>query len=361
MADFNTLFDALQKRAARVVILPHARPDGDALGSSLGLAAALKTLGHTVDVLSPTAFADFFRWLPGADDILVYPEAPKAVEEKIAAAEYVFALDYGDLDRIDDLGPIVAQSAGTQVNLDHHDDHKGFAEFTFADPSASSTSEMVVRFITRMGRLDLITPAAAEALYTGLVTDTGGFKHGPTTAAVHRAAALLVEKGADPAKIGHKIFNNYAPERLQFFGHCFRNRMTVLPDLKVAYIAVTAQDLIDFNIQTGGTEGLVNYALSVQGTNLGVLIIEYPERIKMSFRSVGSFPANALAQEFGGGGHYNAAGGATQTSLAETEAQLLALLKGPFREKLNYTAYATPQPQAGPSLPTVESNQPQSV
>lgn len=312
----------------KVVILTHFKPDADALGSSLGLSGYLKKKGHNVNVITPSDYPDFLTWMPGNNDVLIFhKEKPKAAEELIAKAEAIFCLDFSSLQRINELGVMVGQSAAKRILIDHHLEPERFADFEQWDQTAASTAELVYKLIAELGEESLVDENIANCLYAGLMTDTGGFRHPNTTIEVFKTAAALVRHGADPAKVSKLIYDTNTLERLRLMGYVLSEKLQVLPQYKTAYITLSAEDLKKFSSQTGDTEGLVNYGLSIKGVRLSVLISDRKENIKLSFRSLGEFSVNEFARKhFEGGGHKNAAGGQTNTTLEETLKKFLELL-----------------------------------
>lgn len=321
---FRQYFSSVRK----VVILTHFKPDADALGSSLGLAGYLKKKGHSVNVITPSDYPDFLTWMPGNNDVLVFhKEKPKAAEDLIGQADAVFCLDFSSLKRINELGLMVERSNAKKVLIDHHLEPEQFADFEQWDTNAASTAELVYKLIAELGDQNLVDRDIANCLYAGLMTDTGGFRHPNTTIEVFNTAAALVRHGADPSKVSKLIYDTNTLERLRLMGYVLSEKLHVLPQYRTAYITLSAEDLKKFSSQTGDTEGLVNYGLSIKGVRLSVLISDRKENIKLSFRSLGEFSVNELARKhFEGGGHKNAAGGQTNTTLDETLKKFLDLL-----------------------------------
>ncbi len=317
----------LISKSKRIAITTHQRPDGDALGSSLGLYHYLLGMGKKVKVVSPTAYADFLSWLPGAQDIVVAPEDMDLAKWTFEGADLIFCLDFNALHRINDLEPIVKDTDGKVVMIDHHKDPADFDDFRFVDDTASSTAEMIYRLLEGLGHLDLITHNIAECLYTGIMTDTGSFRFTSTTPDVHRLVANLMETGINVNAIYDRIMSNSTQDRLRFIGHCLLERLKVVPELKTAYIMVPKEVFKEYNIKTGDTEGLVNYALGIKDVNLGVLMTVQDNLVKFSFRSRGVVNSALLAGHFGGGGHFYASGGKSTESLEETEKTFLKLLE----------------------------------
>ena len=304
----------------KAVITAHQKPDGDAMGSTLGLYHFLKQLGHEVTVISPTNWAQFLDWMPGVDQVIDFEANKKEASEIVAAADYVFCLDFNILHRTKHLEPIIRDSKALKILIDHHQqpDTPSFA-FGISDVKMSSTCEMVYDFIVQSGHSNLINLDIATCLYTGLMTDTGSFRFPSTTASVHKIVAHLKELGLQHAKIHENIYDNSTEGRLKFMGNAFLNRMTVLPEFKTAIMAIPKTDIYKFELKTGDTEGLVNYLLSIEGIKFAAIVIDREEERKWSFRSKGNFDVNIFARtHFEGGGHANAAGGRSSKSLDET-------------------------------------------
>ena len=304
----------------KAVITAHQKPDGDAMGSTLGLYHFLKQLGHEVTVISPTNWAPFLDWMPGVDQVINFEANKKEASQIVADADYVFCLDFNILHRTKHLEPIIRDSKALKILIDHHQqpDTPSFA-YGISDVKMSSTCEMIYDFIVQSGHSNLINLDIATCLYTGLMTDTGSFRFPSTTASVHKIVAHLKELGLQHAKIHENIYDNSTEGRLKFMGNAFLNRMTVLPEYKTAVMAIPKSDIYKFELKTGDTEGLVNYLLSIEGIKFAAILIDREEERKWSFRSKGNFDVNIFARtHFEGGGHANAAGGRSSKSLDET-------------------------------------------
>ena len=304
----------------KAVITAHQKPDGDAMGSTLGLYHFLKQLGHEVTVISPSNWAQFLDWMPGVEQVIDFEANKNEASEIVAAADYVFCLDFNILHRTKHLEPIIRDSKALKILIDHHQqpDTPSFA-YGISDVKMSSTCEMIYDFIVQSGHSNLINIDIATCLYTGLMTDTGSFRFPSTTASVHKIVAHLKELGLQHAKIHENIYDNSTEGRLKFMGNAFLNRMTVLPEFKTAVMAIPKSDIYKFELKTGDTEGLVNYLLSIEGIKFAAILIDREEERKWSFRSKGNFDVNIFARtHFEGGGHANAAGGRSSKSLDET-------------------------------------------
>lgn len=329
-------FKEIISKPLKVVVLMHPKPDADALGSTLALTSYLTKKGHSVTPISPTDYPNFLNWLPGNEKVLVFQkERPLQAENAIKEANLIFCLDFNNLSRIFELGDMVAKSVAKKVLIDHHLEPEKFADFEEWDPTAASTAELVYQVIHDLGDDASIDQDMAECLYAGLMTDTGGFRHSNTSQKVFLVAAELVAHGANPAKISKLIYDTNTLERLRLMGFVLAEKLQVLPEYNTAYIVLTSEELKKFSSQTGDTEGLVNYGLSVKGVSMAALIYQRKDMIKLSFRSFGKFSVNDLARKhFEGGGHKNAAGGQSTLTLEETLKKFLDLLPQ-YKEELN--------------------------
>jgi phosphoesterase RecJ-like protein len=307
----------------------HHKPDADALGSSLGLAGYLKKLNHSVTVIAPSDYPSFLEWLPGNDDVIIYQNnTAEKVNKYVAEADLIFCLDFSSLSRINDLGEQVRKSAAKKVLIDHHLEPDHFADFEQWDDTAASTAELVYELIADLGHDNLIDISIAECLYAGIMTDTGSFRHNNTSHKVFVIAGKLVAHGADPHKISKLIYDNNSLERLRLMGFVLAQKLQVVPKFRTAYIVLSKDELSSMSSQTGDTEGLVNFGLSIKDVILSVLIYERKDgSVKLSFRSLDNFSVNDLARKhFEGGGHRNAAGGQTKLGLEGTLNKLLEIL-----------------------------------
>ncbi len=313
-------FKGLLNSPKNIVITTHHKPDADALGSSLGLAGYLKKKGHQVTVVSPTDYPNFLAWMPGNDEVIIFNEGGEAkTMELLHDADLIFCLDFSSLSRLNELGELVRQSKADKVLIDHHLEPEDFAKYVLWTTQAAATAELIHQLINDLGDNHLIDKGIAECLYAGIMTDTGSFKHPNTTQNVFMVCADLITKGADTAKVAKLIYDTNSVDRIKFLGYALNEKLKIIPELHTAYFAITANELKQFNSKTGDTEGLVNYALSIEGIKLAAVIIDRTEAIKMSFRSVGDFSVNEFARKyFEGGGHKNAAGGKSDLTLDET-------------------------------------------
>jgi len=312
----------------KVVITTHHKPDADALGSSLGLYNYLKKLGINANVVTPTDYGDFLKWMPGEKSVINFEENEAQSAELVANADLIFCLDFNALKRINNLGKLVEVSSAEKILIDHHLEPEGFEDYRLWTTGASSTCELIFWFIELMGHVDLIDEEIASCLYAGIMTDTASFKHPSTTATTHRVAAMLLEKGAKSNRIYEAIYDNYSLNRTRFIGFCLNEKLQILKEFNTALIVVSADELKKFSIITGDSEGLVNYGLSISGVQLSVLIIDRTVARKMSFRSKDKFPTNEFARKyFNGGGHFNASGGESSDPIDFVEAKFKEAIK----------------------------------
>lgn len=331
-----TELKGLQSTPKKIVITTHSKPDADALGSSLGMYLYLQKQGHDVTVITPTDYPKFLQWMKGNDAVLVYSEnTHQKAAELIEKADLVYCLDFSCLDRIGKVGEMVKNTKAKKVLIDHHELPEQFAYFDFWDVTAASTCELVYKLINDLGHRNLICADTADCLYAGIMTDTGSFKHPNVTKEVHLIVAELIELGADTAKVAKLIYDTNSLSRLKFLGFALNERLVVLEEHNVAYFAISADDLQRFNSQTGDTEGLVNYALSIEGITMSAVMIDRGDEIRISFRSVGDFEVSKFANKhFNGGGHKNASGGKSNLSLEETVQNFTAAV-ALYKKQLN--------------------------
>ena len=325
--DSKSLQALLDKRPI-ITIIPHTSPDGDAIGSTLGLYHFLKNQGHDVQVIAPTDFPDFLKWMPEADRILIYPDQESRAEQRIADSSLIFTLDFNNLLRAKPLTSFLQKALATFVMIDHHQQPDTYATITYSDEKASSTCELIYNTIVSLGSQEAIDQTIATCLYTGIMTDTGGFRFSMTSPQTHRVAAVLLEKGANCAQIASEVLDSYSIDRLQLLGTVL-DGLTYLKEYKTAYMSVSSKILKQFNFRKGDTEGFVNYGLRIKEAELAVIFIENEEDnlIKISFRSKTTLDVNLLARTyFNGGGHINAAGGSMSISLEDTIAYFLEVL-----------------------------------
>ena len=312
------------KNSKHTVILSHRSPDGDSVGSSLALYHYLKNyIGH-VQVITPDPAPKFLSWLSGFDTILNYQENEAIVNQELQKADLICCLDFNTPSRMGDLEKAFHLNQDAYIiNIDHHQDPDDFSNFQLSETSASSTCQLIYDFIYGLKGTEKLSIELGEAMYTGIVTDTGSFRFSSTSKHTHNVVAELIEVGINPGKIHENIYNNYSIDRLKLLGFVLVQRFKVYEKYNAAIIYLPEEDLNQFNFQKGDTEGIVNYPLTVANIRMSILITEKDGKVKMSFRSKGDFRVNELSSKyFSGGGHFNAAGGISDVGVMETVKKL---------------------------------------
>ena len=330
MQELKNLLSAKQN----VVITTHVNPDGDAIGSSVALLNFLIKMGHDVSVIVPNDYPDFLKWMKNDELIINYSNSKNESQEKIKNASLIFCLDFNNLNRINEIGEYISESKAKKVLIDHHLDPSDFYDFKIHDVKASATAELVYNFLIELDS-NAVDKDISEALYTGILTDTGSFKFSMSPK-VHKIVSDLMIRGVDIGFINNKIYDSNSLDKLKLIGYALSEKLEVISNGNAAYIILSRKDLKDHNFKKGDTEGLVNYALSISNVNMAVLIIETKERIKFSFRSIGQFSVNEFAKKyFNGGGHKNAAGGSLEDKLSVALEKFLKDISK-YSKDLNY-------------------------
>ncbi|WP_115462463.1 DHH family phosphoesterase [Winogradskyella aurantiaca] len=319
----------LLKQPKNIVIVPHRNPDGDAMGSTLALYHYLISLGHEASVIAPNDYPEFLKWLPGTDLVKQFEFDEEECSKLIAESEIIFTLDFNDLSRVgNQMGNILETASSLKIMIDHHQQPSAYAKYMYSNVEISSTCEMVYNFIEFLGDESKIDAVIATCLYTGIMTDTGSFRFPSTTSRTLEIAGDLMKRGANHSDIHNQVFDTNSYNRLQLLS-CALGNLKILKDYNTAYISLSQEELDKFEFKKGDTEGFVNYGLSIKGIVMAVIFIEnvQDDIIKISFRSKGSFSVNDFARShFNGGGHTNAAGGRSETSLNGAIEKFISIL-----------------------------------
>ena len=336
MKPISEIFPLLSE-PKKTVITFHQKPDADAMGSGLGLYNFLVQFGHEVTVISPTNWAGFLKWMPGAKQVIDFEMQNEKAMNALKNAEWLFCLDFNVLSRTKKMEPVLKDLNCIKILIDHHQQPQvEVFDYGISDTAKSSTAEMVYDFIISSGNDEKINIAVAECLYAGVMTDTGSFRFNSTSGDVHKMVARLKETGLNHSQVHENLFDNFLESRFRFFGNTLLNRMEIFYEYNTALIAIPQQDLIKFNVKTGDTEGLVNFPLSIKGIKLAAVIIDRGDERKSSFRSKGGFDVNTFARKyFNGGGHFNAAGGKNTEPLEEVIKKFKEAIKE-NKESLNH-------------------------
>ncbi len=311
----------------RIAIVTHWSPDGDAMGSSLGLWNYLKKTGHDATVIVPNEYPEFLHWMFGHKQVVDAMKKKKKAESILKNAELIFCLDFNELKRINSLGEVISKLSVPKVLIDHHPNPSEFADYVLHKVEASSTAELIYEFIVAMGGAKKIDRDIANCLYAGIMTDTGSFRFPSTSVKTHRIIAHLMEAGAENSLNHNRVYDDNSENRLRLLGYALSEKLIVLPEFHTAFFTLTNEEHDRFHFQRGDTEGLVNYALTIRGIKFAAFFAERDGKVKCSFRSKGSFDVNLFARNgFNGGGHKNAAGGLLEIPLEEVVKKFKSLL-----------------------------------
>lgn len=313
----NQIMDSIDK-ANNILITTHLSPDGDAIGSSLALYHFIKNKGKKVKLVVPNSFPYFLKWMDGINEIEIFDYNPLAGQNIIKNSDLIFSLDYNITKRVGDMGPFIEDSSAKRILIDHHPFPGDNFDILVSKPEISSTSELIFRLLYQADEYEQLTKAEAEAIYCGMMTDTGGFTYNSADPEIYEIISLLLRKKIDKDLIYSNVFNNYSEERFRLLGFTLSQRMKVYPELHSALLYLSKEDQMQFQFSKGDTEGFVNYPLSIKGIVFSTFIREDEDLIKLSFRSQKDFPCNQFASEyFNGGGHLNASGGEFTGSFEE--------------------------------------------
>jgi len=331
---FKDIKELLSNRSD-IVITTHQNPDGDALGSMLGLFLFLRKMGHEVSVISPNDYPEFLQWLPGNEFVLDFTRKKKQVTRAIQEAQIIFYLDHNDSKRGGDMKEVLASSQARRIMIDHHPYPQLNVDFSISRTEVSSTAELVYEFMQDLGGAELIDKDIAECLYTGIMTDTGCFSYNSSRMRTFEIASQLLGYSIEKDEIFRKVYDNFSAYRMRLLGYCLNEKMQVFPEFRTAFMSLSLEEQERYNFATGDSEGFVNYPLSIKGVCFTALFIERKDKIKISFRSRGTFAVNTFSEKyFSGGGHTNAAGGESNLSLGETIRKFIDLLPE-FAQELN--------------------------
>lgn len=321
-----------------VIIVPHENPDGDAIGSAIGLAEILVTSGQNVTIISANEYPDFLKWFSSTVNIVVYDASKKKAKKLFENADVLICVDFNEAKRAGKLEKHILNFTKPKVLIDHHPNPVQFCDYTISETTYSSTAELVFDVAKEIGFSKYLSHNAAEALYTGIMTDTGSFSHNTRRPNTFKVVSELMKYGINTDKIQSSVYHNFSEGRMKLLGYCLNEKMEVFPELRSAVISISLEELKKFNFKPGDTEGFVNYPLSINNIVFSALFIEKVGFVKASFRSKGNFPANEFSRNhFNGGGHVNAAGGEIEKSLDETILlfkQLLAKYKHQLLETI---------------------------
>jgi bifunctional oligoribonuclease and PAP phosphatase NrnA len=313
---------------SKVLIMTHKNPDGDAVGSALGLMWVLRRLGHSVHVAIPDDSPKFLKWLPGHQEIVVHDrKSGQQIPGLMENCDLIICVDFNTPERLGALESLFRESKKPCFLIDHHPDGEPFSPINLIDPSKGSTAELVFLLAQKLEFIESIGVEAATCLLAGIMTDTVGLKVSCSYPEIYETVASLMRLGADKDRIYYEIYNMFSEDRMRLLGYSLDKNMKVIHEYGTAYIALSLNELNNYHHKKGDTEGFVNYPLSISGVVFSVLFTEQKDHIKLSLRSRGNFPANEFAKKyFLGGGHVNAAGGRFFGTLKEATERFESLL-----------------------------------
>lgn len=313
--------------AGKVAILTHTNPDGDAIGSSIALALALRKKGFDARVIIPDGLPDFLRWLPGIELSTTYAYKKEKAAGIVESADLIFCLDFNDPGRLSGVEDLLKASDAPKILIDHHQNPASFTDLTFSDTSRGSVGEMIFLFLTSLFGENILDRDIATCLYVAIMTDTGNFTYASSYPEIFQVTGALMKQGIQKDEIYSRVYDAFSEDRMRLQGYCMQEKMVVLPQYHTAYISLTDEELRKFNHRKGDTEGFVNIPFGIKGIKFTALFIEKKDVIRVSFRSRGNFPVNEVASDhYHGGGHINAAGGDSLLSMQDTLANFEKLL-----------------------------------
>lgn len=313
--DLASLAAHLQGPPRRCVVTSHIRPDGDAIGSALALAHALRHLGHSVRVLNEDGVPESLRFLPGASWV-EQPNGP-------VAADIVFALDNATQPRLGDAVNAAIAGIPILVNVDHHVSNTRYGHQHYIDSVAPATGQIVAEWLDAAGVT--LDAAIAENLYTAISTDTGSFQYSNTTPATYRWAARLIEAGINVGELNRKIYQSSPLRRVKLLGELL-NVLDVSPDGRVASWFLTTEMIERAGARPEDSENMIDHIRGIDGVIVAAFFEELPEgKVRLSLRSKDPrFDASALCGHFGGGGHIMAAGARLRGPITEARQRVLS-------------------------------------
>lgn len=308
----------LLRKSERVVLTCHVRPDGDAIGSTLGLWHLLRALGKEATVVVPDKAPQSLAFLPGFKEIAVYTNHKDFCETTVAKSDLIICCDFNTPLRQDALAPLIQEAEAKKVLIDHHTDPDDFAFLMFSYPRMSSTCELVFRIIAAMGMYDKVDRDCATCMLAGIITDTRNFTVNIHYPDIYEILMRLLEKDVDKDRIIKEALNTRSLNSLRLEAYAISQKMEIFPEHKCALITLDSEELKKFSYEKGDTEGLVNRPLEVRGMVYSIFMREDPDCVKISGRSSDDFPVSEICKTlYGGGGHVQAAGAEFHGSLEE--------------------------------------------
>ncbi len=320
--NISALRPLIEGKPCNVVVLSHTNPDGDAIGSSLAWAEALRSKGHNVTCIVPNRFPYYLEWMTGVEELIIFKDdKEQRAQVAVTEAELIFCLDFHSLQRLDaPLSELIARNTtAKRILIDHHLNPPQEFDIMFSHPEASSTSYLIYKLLEALWGEQSITPTQAEVMYVGMMTDTGNFSFSHLTPDLYLSLAVLCATGINIPQIYNNVYNSFTEGRARLFGYTINRKMKTLRKGTVAHMSLTEEEMRRLWFQQGDSEGFVNYPLTIKKMRMSAIFIEHKDFIRVSLRSRGNVDVNLFANRyFQGGGHKNAAGGKSFVSMAET-------------------------------------------
>ncbi len=335
-------FYQLIKKSKKIAIVSHKNPDGDAVGSSLAMYHMVKQINSQVGMVIPNAIPENLKWLPGCENIIIFEKEPEKGRRVLEEASLIISVDASGINRFsNEVAEILLRKSEQAVQIDHHKDFTPFAKYSLVLDEEVSTTLIIYYIITNLEEKKLIkkTLPMAYAVYTGLKTDSLSFSTSATSPMAYYVAGELVNLGVKPDLVQFRLYQNNPMEKAKLKSFIFLNRVELL-NKHTAFAYMLMQDYEQFGLTPTdlGTGEVATSLLEFQEVVLAIVVKEDKEGWKISFRSVGDFPANQVAKNFGGGGHKNAAGAITNLSPKELKEKLKNILED-YTELLNKPSY----------------------
>lgn len=326
MKQANEIIEAA-KNAKSIVITSHKSPDGDSIGSSLGLSRFLHSMGIDATICHPDPCPNFIEWAKRNDTIIDFEKDKEEVTNRMRDADLIFSLDYNGAGRLgDDMGALLSASKAKKIMIDHHLHPESIFDIAISHPEVGSTSQLIFELIESSGNLDKINAEMMEPLYLGIMTDTGSFRFDSVNARTHEIIAKMLATGLNHTAIHEYTFDGNRMDKLRLRGYAISEKLELMPEFKTAILSLTEAEMNRFNYIKGDTEGLVNVALSVEGVEMAVFFAEKDGKVKISFRSKGPAVNEIAADHFQGGGHKYAAGGVSFDDMETTIARFKSIV-----------------------------------
>lgn len=311
-------FSAMIENHDRIVLTCHMRPDGDAVGSTLGLYHLLKGLGKDVSVVVPDRVPRSLQFLPGVKEIAVFTQYDPYCTRLIQDAQLIIMCDFNTMSRQGDLADTIQSADCLKILIDHHRDPDIECNIRFSYPEMSSTCELAFRLIAAAGLYSYVNLDCATCILAGIITDTRNFTVNCNNPEIYEIMIRLLEKGVDKKRIIDETLESTSYEALRLKSFALLERLEIFEQSRCALIVLSKQDLDRFSYQKGDTEGLVNMPLNIRGMVYSIFMREDADCVKVSARSKFDFPVCDICRDlFNGGGHLMAAGGEFYGSVDE--------------------------------------------